>query len=93
MFSYIANTTLGVKCCMALTLGRFGIFPWIFAGAVSSGDVAHGFPGFCEKVVVFGPAFFEFLRSLGLEIAGGGNFIAQWVVGFSARNKTPLASP
>jgi hypothetical protein len=46
--------------------GRFGIFPWIFAGAVSSGDMAHGFTGFCEKLKIFGSAFFGAgLRSVG----------------------------
>ena len=34
------------------------MFPWIFGGAVSSWDVAHGFAGFCEEVVIFGSAFF-----------------------------------
>ena len=34
------------------------MFPWIFGGAVSSWDVAHGFARFCEKVVIFGSAFF-----------------------------------
>jgi hypothetical protein len=27
-----------------------------------------------------------------MERAGGENFIAEWAAGFSARNKTPLAS-
>ena len=43
---------------MAQTEARFGMFPWIFGGAVSPGDMAHGFSGFCKNVVVFGSAFF-----------------------------------
>ena len=34
------------------------MFPWVFGGAVSSWDVAHGFARFCEEVVIFGSAFF-----------------------------------
>ena len=29
-----------------------------FGGAVSFGNMAHGFSGFCEELVVFGAAFF-----------------------------------
>jgi hypothetical protein len=34
------------------------MFPWIFGRAVSSWDVAHGFAGLCQEVVIFGSAFF-----------------------------------
>lgn len=34
------------------------MFPWIFGGAVSSGEMAHGFSGSCEELVIFWSAFF-----------------------------------
>ena len=34
------------------------MFPWFFGGVISSWEVACGFPGFCEELVVFGSTFF-----------------------------------
>ena len=43
---------------MALTLGNFGILARGLGWAVSSGDMAHGFAGLGEELVIFGSAFF-----------------------------------
>ena len=51
------------------------MFPWIFGGAVSSWDVAHGFARFCEKVVIFGPAFL------------GAGFGSLWAFGDGIRSE------
>ena len=50
------------------------MFPWIFGGAVSSWDVPHGFARFCEKVVIFGSAFF------------GAGFGSLWAFGDDIRS-------